>query len=205
MRKNEEKNKYSEFLLFLILSFNIGVFVVLMLILNGLNKITEEVESLSSTTDTMEIEVSEDDSEMGSGVVYTPPQEDDEDNDSESDDEEEENEDEEEDEPEADITAEKLFKAFKDDQESASSEYKNEKLTVSGSVLTIDETDSEKVRIKLEADEGTLACLSRKSAENTVEKVKEELGNKDEVVIEGLVDGFFEDEVELEDCNIIFD
>ena len=223
MMQKKETNSGSGIMLFLIFAVNVGVLVVMILINGNLGKINEKIDLNNEYIDTLSNKIlsdklkDEEETEYFEEIPSEREATDDEDEseeDSNSDnDNENEDGDEEENEENADNNSENdsatkstesLYKEFAKDEEKALEEYQGTKIIVKGDINEITETDSGKVKIEMKAGNGTLACLSKKGNENTAQILKDEITDKDNVKIEGLVDGFFDEEIELEDCSIIF-
>ena len=212
IQKKEEQNKSGGILSFLNLTVNIAIFIVMMMVFGTVKETNQRVNEKLTTIESVSSGTGEQASPSREfepiGEIERPPATDDtiqEDEENSTEDKEDEDEESESSSSNAEITAKEIVEAYLDDKEGTNEKYQNQKTTISGEIVKIEETDSDKVNIILDGgDNGTISCLSKITDENTAQTIKDEVEGQDEVVIEGIIEDFYEDVVELENCSAIF-
>ncbi|MBD3238262.1 MAG: hypothetical protein GF332_01300 [Candidatus Moranbacteria bacterium] len=197
-------------LAFLILVVNVGIFIILILQLNSQKKLQTVLEEFTENNQqqkTQEITSKKTTSSSSqTGQTQSSDQSTNQDSEQDQSDDDESDQDSDQDPPRADHQAKKIFAEFADNQEQADLEYQNKTISIQGQLDEITETDSDKVKITLEAgDDQYIACLSKISQSNTQTIVEDQVNDQDEIVVKGIVDGLYEDELELENCQLVQD
>ncbi|MBD3244937.1 MAG: hypothetical protein GF335_03010 [Candidatus Moranbacteria bacterium] len=222
---NEDRSAVGT-LTFLVLMVNIAIFIVMVLLFNSIKKTNETLENISKNSLTSSTSKTQGKSSMDSIIQDNKKDSDSDPQEGDNEEEEQEEDENQQDqnsqdeensqdsstkdeetsqlEEEADLTAEELVEAFKEDEEAADQKYKSNNYLIFGEVAEISETDSDKVNILLDAggDGKSVACLSPITQSNTQESVEEKIKTSDKIVVEGRVDGIYENEVELENCSL---